>query len=126
MGGMRTPILLTIGASVVLGLAGCGSDSAAVATAPSPSSGAVLPGGGLSVAEAISTDAEPPLAVAGWVVGSGDDARLCSGYDAGASKPCTEPSLALVGAGSEESGTRVSLFGAVAGDTFVVSATVQG
>lgn len=126
MGGMRAPILLTLGASVVLGLAGCGSDSAAVATAPSPSAAAVLPGGGLSVAEAISTDAEPPLAVSGWVVGSGDGARLCSGYNAGSGEPCTEPSLALVGAGSEASGTQVSLLGAVEGDTFVVSSTVQG
>jgi len=86
----------------------------------------VLPGGGLSVAEAISTAAEPPLAVGGWVVGSGSDARLCSDYDAGASDPCVEPSLTLENAGSVESGTRVSLLGAVEGDAFVVSSTVQG
>ena len=86
----------------------------------------VLPGGGLSVAEAIATDAEPPLAVGGWVVGSGADARLCSGYKAAASAPCVEPSLALEGAGSETSGTQVSLLGAVEGDTFVVSSNVQG
>lgn len=111
---------------MVLALAGCGGDSSTVPTAPSPSSGAVLPGGGLSVAEAISTDADPPLAVGGWVVGSGDDARLCSGYDAGASEPCVEPSLALEGATSVVTGTQVSLLGAVKGGTFVVSSTVQG
>ena len=126
MRGMRTALLLVVGAAMALAVAGCGSDSAAVPTPPSSSSGAVLPGGGLSVAEAISTDAEPPLAVGGWVVGSGAGARLCSGYDAGASKPCVEPSLALEEAGSEVNGTHVSLLGAVEGGTFVVSSTVQG
>lgn len=123
---MRVTVLVVAAVSAVLALTGCGGEPVADPTAPSPSSGAVLPGGGLSVAEAISTDAEPPLAVGGWVVGSGNDARLCSGYDAGASEPCVEPSLALEGADSEKSGARVSLFGAVNGDTFVVSATVQG
>lgn len=80
----------------------------------------------MSVAEALSTDADPPLAVAGWVVGSGADARLCSGYVAGASKPCTEPSLALAGAGDVENGTHVGLLGAVQGRSFIVSTTVQG
>lgn len=68
--------------AVAFALAGCGSGGAdAVATTStnsSSSSGMVAPGGGLSVAEAISTDAEPPLAVSGWVVGSGADVRLCS------------------------------------------------
>ena len=122
---MRTALLL-VAASAALGLAGCGGDSTADPTAPPPSSGVVLPGGGLSVAEAISTDAEPPLAVGGWIVGSGEDARLCSGYAADAAEPCVEPSLSLEGAGSEVSGTRVSLLGALEGDTFVVSSTVQG
>ena len=123
---MRTALLLVVGVSAALALAGCGGGSSAVPTTSSSSSGAVLPGGGLSVAEAISTDAEPPLAVGGWVVGAGGDARLCSGYSAGASEPCVAPSLALVGAGSEENGTQVSLLGAVEGDTFVVSSAVQG
>ena len=126
MGGMRSAVCRALGVLMVLGLAGCGGDSSAVSTTPSVSSGAVLPGGGLSVAEAISTDAGPSLAVGGWVVGSGEDARLCSGYDAGASEPCVEPSLALEAATSVLSGTRVSLLGAVEGDTFVVSSTVQG
>ena len=123
---MRTALLLVVGVSAALALAGCGGGSSAVPTTSSSSSGAVLPGGGLSVAEAISTDAEPPLAVGGWVVGAGAGARLCSGYNAGADEPCVEPSLALVGAGSEENGTEVSLLGAVEGDTFVVSSAVQG
>lgn len=124
---MRIALTL-VGAVVAFTLAGCGSDSASVSTATSTtplSSGMVVPGGGLSVAEAISTDAEPPLAVGGWVVGSGASARLCSGYVAGASQPCTEPFLALKGAGDLKNGTRVSLLGTVEGDTFVVSSTVQ-
>ncbi len=127
MWGMSTALSVAVGVSMALVLAGCGGDSSAVSTTPSASSvGAVLPGGGLSVAEAISTDADPPLAVGGWVVGSGEDARLCSGYDAGASKPCVEPSLALEAATSVMSGTQVTLLGAGEGDAFVVSSTVQG
>lgn len=123
---MRTTLLLVLAVSVVLGLAGCGGDSAAVPSTPSSPSGAVLPGGGLSVAEAISTDADPPLAVAGWIVASGGGARLCSGYNAGASAPCIDPSLALKAATAVVNGTKVSLLGAVEGDTFVVSSTVKG
>lgn len=119
--------MLAAGVCAALALAGCGSEPAATTDTTVPaSSGAVLPGGGLTVAEAIATSAEPPLAVSGWVVGSGDDARLCSGYDADAPEPCLEPSLALEGASSEASGMQVSLLGAVEGDTFVVSPTVQG
>jgi len=126
MRGVRAASLLAV-VSAALALTGCGGDSAAdPTTSTSSSSGMVLPGGGLSVAEAIATDAEPPLAVGGWVGGSGADARLCSGYDEGAAEPCVEPSLALEGAGSETSGAHVSLLGAVEGDTFVVSSNVQG
>ncbi len=129
MKGMRIALTFVGAVAAAFTLAACGSDSASVSTATStttPSSGMVLPGGGLSVAEAISTDAEPPLAVGGWVVGSGVDARLCSGYEAGVSQPCAEPSLALKGAGDVKNGSPVSLLGAVEGDTFVVSSTVQG
>lgn len=112
--------------SVCLGLAGCGDDSADVSTAGSPPAGAAVPGGGLSVAEALATDADPPLAVSGWVVGSGGNARLCSTYDASADERCGEPSLALEGEVEGTDGKRVSLLGAVEGDTFVVSSTVQG
>lgn len=127
MAGVRgSAALLVVAASAVLLLAGCGDDPAPVATAPPASSGAVIPGGGLTVEEAIATDADPPLAVAGWIVATGDGTRLCSGYDAHADEPCLKPSLSLTGAESETSGAQVSLFGAVEGDTFVVSSTVQG
>lgn len=112
--------------SVALALAGCGDTEVETPASTSPSAGAVLPGGALTVAEAIETDAEPPLAVHGWVVRSGDDARLCSSYDGAAAEPCGEPSLALGGDDASAHGTEVSLLGAVDGERFVVSSTVQG
>jgi hypothetical protein len=109
-----------------LGLTGCGGDDSPAASAPTaPTAGAVLPGGGLSVSEAIASDAEPPLAVSGWVVRSGDAPRICSSYDPNAVEPCGEPSLALEGDVPQRTGERVSVLGTVDGDTFVVS-TAQG
>lgn len=120
--------VLAVAVSISLGLVGCGQndDSTGATTGAARSAGAVTPGGGLSVREALASDAEPPLAVAGWVVGSGDDARLCSAYDASADEPCVEPSLSLEGDVTAASNERVTLFGAVDGDTFVVSSTLQG
>lgn len=86
----------------------------------------MLPGGGLSVAEAIATDAEPPLAVTGWVVRTDEGPRICSSYASNADDPCGEPSLALEGEAAQGTGEKVSLLGAVDGDTFVVASTVQG
>ena len=126
---MHSRALATLVVAVVVGLGavGCGSDAPNGSTAAvQPSSGAILPGGGLSVAQAIASDADPPLAVSGWVVGSGKEARLCTDYSAGAAEPCIEPSLSLVGAGSQAEGTKVSLLGAVQGTTFVVASNAQG
>ena len=123
--------LRALGAGVVLvvsfALAACGGDEPSSGDVPtSPSSGAVLPGGGLSVAEAVATDAEPPLAVSGWLVRAEAGARICSSYAADADQPCGEPSLALEGDVEGETGEEVSLLGSVDGGTFVVSPTVQG
>ncbi len=109
-------------------LAGCGGEDPSSTGSPTTSapSGAVLPGGGLSVAEAIATDAEPPLAVTGWVVRNSDGPRICSSYTPGADEPCGKPSLALEGEVTQGTGEKVSLLGAVDGDAFVVSSTVQG
>ena len=130
MTGLKIAFALIGVVVAVIAVAGCGSSSSDVGPAApsttSSSSGMVLPGGGLSVAEALASDAEPPLAVGGWVVGSGAGARLCSGYTASANQPCVEPSLALEGAGDIKNGTHVSLLGAVKGHTFVVASTVQG
>jgi hypothetical protein len=107
----------TLGASVAL--AGCGGDD----SDGTPSSGAPIAGGGLSVAEAIDTTADPPLAVSGWVVRSDDEARLCTSYEPDADDPCGEPSLVLEGDDEHESGEQVSLLGAVEDGRFVVSGT---
>lgn len=113
-------------AAAVLGVTGCGGgETSDNESSGAPSAGAVLPGGGLSVAEAIATDADPPLAVSGWVVGSGDELRLCSSYDSDAEDPCGEPSLALEGEVEQGSGEQASLLGAVEDGTFVVSSTVR-
>lgn len=124
-----TGAIAAIVAGVVLALAGCGDDgdSTDATSGPAPAAGApaVLPGGGLSVGEAIATDAEPPLAVSGWIVKSGSGARLCSDYDSGRDEPCGEPSLALEGDLMAKDGEQVSVLGAVEGDTFVVSSTVR-
>ena len=68
-------------ASLVLTACGGEDASSPSGSTKSPSSGAVLPGGGLSVAEAIATEADPPLAVRGWLVRTEDGPRLCSSYD---------------------------------------------
>ena len=108
-------------------LTGCGGESAppADASSTSPSSGAVLPGGGLSVAEAIATEADPPLAVTGWLVRTDSGPRLCSGYAPAAAEPCGEPSLALEGDVTGQTGEKVGLLGSVDGDVFVVSSTTR-
>ena len=126
---MAQGIGAVLGAVIVTSftLAGCGGEESPTGSpTTSPSSGAVLPGGGLSVAEAIATDAEPPLAVTGWLVRTDDGPRICSSYTPGADEPCGSPSLALEGEVTQETSEKVSLLGTVDGDTFVVSSTVKG
>ena len=119
--------LLLLVVVVSLASAACGGDDRSSRDSPaSPSSGAVLPGGGLSVAEAIATDAEPPLAVTGWLVRTREGLRICSSYAANADVPCGEPSLALEGDVAQSPGEKVSLLGSVEGERFVVSSTAQG
>ena len=128
-GDRRAGLLGSFGVVVVVSFAltACGGDDASSGDAPtSPSSGAVLPGGGLSVAEALATDAEPPLAVSGWLVRTEAGARICSSYAPNADEPCGEPSLALEGDVAGETGEQVSLLGSVDGGRFAVSSTVQG
>ena len=119
---LRVLLVTAVALAAAFALAGCGSDADDTATSD-PSSGAVLPGGGLTVAEAIATDAEPPLAVSGWVVRADGDARLCSSYAPDAEEPCGAPSLALEGEVEAENGEQASVLGAVENGTFVVSTT---
>jgi hypothetical protein len=112
---------VTVASGLVLAACGGGDDE----SQSGPSSGAPLPGGGLSVAEAIDSTAEPPLAVSGWVVRSGDEARLCSSYEPDADDPCGAPSLVLEGDEEHASGDQVSLHGAVEDGRFVVSSATR-
>ena len=85
-----------------------------------------IPGGGLTVREALSTKAAPPLAVTGWVVRSNGRVRLCSGYRKNQSNRCLDPALTLKGRVVAKDGAKVTIFGAAKGTTFIISRTVQG
>jgi hypothetical protein len=114
------------GWSVAL-LAGCGGADTSGDTGAVTSAGAPAPvGGGLSVAEAKATAADPPLAVGGRVVVVDGTPRLCSGYEPDADPSCLEPSLEVVGGDRVADGTAVILLGAVEGDRFVVDSRVNG
>jgi hypothetical protein len=127
MSGMgRLALLALVGALAVP--AGCGGDDdeGGSATTGGPSAGAVAPGGGLSIDEALTTEAKPPLAVSGFLVGSGDERRLCSTLRESDPEQCGEPSLHVDGEVDGAEGQRVTVFGAVEDDTLVVDQTVQG
>jgi hypothetical protein len=117
-------ILLTI---LAVAAAGCGGDTetSARTTTGSPA-GAVLPGGGLSIEEAKATDAEPPLAVTGFLVRTGDESRLCTSLRGSAPPRCGEPSLRLRGDADGQPGERVTVFGAVEDGVLVLDPTVNG
>lgn len=113
---------------LALGLAGCGSggdDQAAPATS-SPSLGAPIPGGGLSVQEAIDSDLEGPLLVKGHLLDRDGELRLCSAILESSPPQCGEPSLRVAGAGLSPSEEQVSLLGEVEAGTITVSETATG
>lgn len=73
-----------------LALAGCGGGADGDG---SPAAGAPIPGGGLTVSEAISSDLEGPLQVRGYVV----DGRLCEALLESHPPQCGQPSLGIEG-----------------------------
>ena len=62
-----------------------------------PSAGAPIPGGGLTVEEAIASTLEGPLMVAGYLVATGDDVRLCSALAESYPPQCGGASLVVEG-----------------------------
>ena len=120
---------------MVLVLAGCGSEErSSSATTPPPAAGAPIPGGGLSVREAIDSELDGPLMVKGFVVQTGDEVRLCSALAESFPPQCGEPSLRIAfGAPTELAmqeerdvrwtETEVSLLGDVEGDVLRLSET---
>jgi hypothetical protein len=119
---------------VVLALAGCGEDDGggSAPEPPPPAAGVPIPGGGLSVQEAIESDLDGPLMVKGFVVQTGDEVRLCSALAESFPPQCGGPWLAVEGAVDAEfteegdvrwTETEVSLLGEVEGDVLRVGET---
>lgn len=109
-----------------LALAGCGGSSdEAEPAGGAPAAGAAIPGGGLTIAEAIASTAEAPLLVKGFLVGAGGELRLCaSAPESYSVRRCGEPSLRVEGyEGGARPTEQVSLLGAVADGVLTVDPT---
>ena len=134
-----TKLLAVVALALAGAVAGCGGsdDDARDGRADSPSLGHPAPGGGLTIAEAIDSDADPPLLVRGYVVDDGKEARFCSALAESHPPQCGGPSLRLEGAGDADLGElerangvewtehEVALLGEIDGDLFRVSATAK-
>ena len=62
-----------------------------------PSAGAPIPGGGLSVDEALASTLDGPLMVAGYLVAAFDEVRLCSALAESYPPQCGGSSLLVAG-----------------------------
>ncbi|MGH3072456.1 MAG: hypothetical protein ACRDNB_09355 [Gaiellaceae bacterium] len=112
---------------VVLALAGCGGgDEEQSQPQPPASAGAPIPGGGLSIQEAIDSDLEGPLMVRGYLIERDGELRLCEAILESSPPQCGEPSLRVAGEAPEPSEERVSLLGEVENGTITVSETSKG
>lgn len=112
--------------AAVLGLAGCGgSGDDAEPAGGAPAAGAAIPGGGLTIAEAITSTAEGPLLVKGYLVAAGGGLRLCADAPVSYSvRRCGEPSLRVEGYEEKtDPAAQVSLLGAVADGVLTVEPT---
>lgn len=136
---MRTKLLITVIAAAAV-LTACGGDapssSAGGDTSGGVSLGAPIAGGGLTVDEALTTDATGPLAVHGLLIDSGSGVRLCAAILESFPPQCGGASLDVVGvtvadqpgAQTANSVTWVedaSLTGDLDGQTFTVSGTTN-
>ena len=134
----RTLAIVTLTAALA---AACGSDDGDTDTgAPQPASdgaadsvGAPVPGGGLSVSEALASDLEGPLQVHGPLLVEGDRATLCERLEESDPPGCGGASvevrgldtsqLELQGDGDVRWADDVSLLGSVVDGTLTVSST---
>lgn len=112
----------------VLALAGCGGGGEAQTVTRGPSAGVPIPGGGLTVSEAIASDLKGPLRVKGYVIGD----RLCEAILESHPPQCGQPSLRIEGEVDadfeEEAGVRwtdeqVSVLGEVEDGVLRISET---
>lgn len=121
---MRVALLLS-----VLALAACGGggdgDTRADSTA-APSAGAPIPGGGLSVQEALDSELDGPLMVRGYLIERDGELRLCEAILESSPPQCGEPSLRVEGSAPPPSEERVSLLGEVDDGTITISETSTG
>lgn len=112
---------------VALVLAACGGGGpGGAASQPGPSAAAPLPGGGLSIQEAIESDLDGPLMVRGYLIEGDGELRFCEAILESYSPQCGEPSLRVEGPAPRPSEERVSLLGEVGDGTITVSETAQG
>ena len=120
---MRVALLLSL-----LVLAGCGSDTdePQAGSTAAPSAGAPMPGGGLSIEEALASDLHGPLMVRGYLIDRDGELRLCEAILESSPPQCGEPSLRVEGPAPAASEERVSLLGEVDGETITVSETATG
>ena len=112
----------------VLALAGCGSDArdSAPATTAAPSAAAPIPGGGLTVSEAIASELDGPLLVRGYLIERGGELRLCEAILESHPPQCGEPSLRVEGAKPPASEEPASVLGEVEDGVITVSETAIG
>lgn len=116
--------LAVLAALAALAVAACGGGEESRGPQAAPSAGQPIPGGGLSVREAIASELDGPLAVAGNLVQRDGELRLCSAVLESEPPRCGEPSLRVEGYTEPyEPGERVSLLGEVADGAIRVSAT---
>ena len=118
MSRMRAPHVLC-----VLALAGCGS---AEKQEPAPSAGAPIPGGGLSIQEAIDSDLGGPLMVRGYLIERDGELRFCEAILESYPPQCGEPSLRVEGQSPGPSEQRVSLLGEVEDEEIRLVETASG
>jgi hypothetical protein len=124
--------LLPLLVAVVALAAGCGGDDA---DRGSPGAGTPVPGGVLTVEQALAYEGDEPVLVSGHVLARDGEVRLCSGFAESHPPQCADPSLAIEGlAVSNVANTRsaggvtwtdgaIELPGRVSGTTLVVSDT---
>ena len=112
---------------LTLAAGGCGASEDAPATTATAAAGAPIPGGGLSVQEAIDSEVDGPLMVRGYVIERGGELRLCDGILESDPPQCGEPSLRIEANGVDVSPSeeRASLLGEVDGGAIRLAPDAQ-
>jgi hypothetical protein len=122
MAAVRIAVL----AAAVVALAGCGSSGNDDPSQPPASAGTPIPGGGLTIQEAIDSDLDGPLMVRGYLIERDGELRLCEAILESFPPQCGEPSLRVDGSAPSASEELVSLLGDVEDGTITVSETAIG